>query len=106
MGYAWNGHCYPDANTALDAFILDVHNADGTAITSFTAAPTINFSGVITWSISHRPLTATAATTRTGTTQLILCPYVTFDQWSMQDLFFPVALVFAAFFGFRSGFQP
>lgn len=73
MGYAWGGICRDTGANALDAFVRDMTAGDAAGITTFTTSPTINGSGVVTWSISHRPLTVTAATTRTGTTQLLVC---------------------------------
>lgn len=105
MGYAWNGICYPDANTAKDAFALDVPASNPSGINAFTAAPTVSGSGLITWSISNRPLTGTAATVRTGTTQLQTCTE-SVEQWPIQSIILPVALFFAAFMGFKTGFRP
>lgn len=104
MGYAWSGICHPDTATALTAFAKAVPSADAAGIISFTAQPTINASGLITWSISHRPLTGTDATTRTGTTQLQACTEGV-DQWPVQSLLFIAALFFAAFIGFKSGYR-
>lgn len=106
MGYAWNGQCYQDTASALAAFAEDVPSSAGNAINAFTAAPTINASGLITWSISNRPLTTTTATTRTGTTQLLSCNTEMLDQWPVQSILFYLALVFAALVGFRTGFRP
>lgn len=106
MGYAWNGICYQDANSALAAFAKDVPKVDATGLNAFTAAPTINASGVISWSISNRPLTDTTATVRTGTTQLQTCAESDLSQWPIQSHFFYAALFFAAFLGFRTGFRP
>lgn len=105
MGYAWNGVCYVDAAAAKDAFVLDIPSADSVGITSFTAPPSFTSAGLITWSISHRPLTGTAATTRTGTTQLLGCTTPTMDQWSLQSLLVPLAIFFAAAIGIRSGLR-
>lgn len=103
MGYAWSGACYETTATALEAFAKSVPTSDAAGINSFTSAPTISATGLITWSISNRPLTATAATTRTGTTQLQACTYDSFTPDQIPDLFFVVAMVFAFFIGFRSG---
>lgn len=105
MGYAWGGSCYADTAQALAAFAVDIPNADAAGINAFTAAPTINGTGLISWSISNRPLNTTAATTRTGTTQLLACTEGV-DQWSVQSLLVPALLFFAAFLGFRTGFRP
>lgn len=105
MGYAWNGVCYQDAPAALAAFTEQVPRNDGTAITTFTANPTASGTGLITWSISHRPLTGTAATTRTGTTQLPTCTTEALDQWPVQTLLVVAAVFFAAFIGFRTGYR-
>jgi len=106
MGYAWNGICYQDTSTALAAFSEQVPSSAGNAINSFTAIPTISATGLITWSISNRPLTTTDATTRTGTTQLQACTTETLEQWPIQSILFYLALAFAVFAGFRTGFRP
>lgn len=106
MGYAFKGVCYDRTAGALDAFIKQVPNVDSTGIVTFTALPTISATGVITWSISHRPLTGTAATTRTGTTALPQCSASFMDQYPVQSILLPVAIFFAGFLGFRSGFRP
>lgn len=105
MPYAWSGVCYQDTATALAAFTNDVPTVDAVGILSFTAAPTINASGLITWSISHRPLTGTSATTRTGTTQLLSCTTPTMEQWPVQSLLLPLAIFFAAALGIRTGLR-
>lgn len=105
MGYAWGGVCHQDTASALGAFTVSMANGDAAGITSFTAAPTISGSGLVTWSISHRPLTGTTATTRTGTTQLLTCTDGV-SQWGVQSIMFVAALFFAAMFGFRTGFRP
>lgn len=106
MGYAWKGACYQDTPSALAAFIRDIPSADAAGIITFTATPTVNATGLVTWSISHRPLTGTAATTRTGTTQLPACTTEGFDQWPVQSMLVYLAFFFAAFFGFKTGYRP
>lgn len=105
MPYAWHGVCYQDTATALDAFSLEIPSAGGAGIISFTAAPTISTGGLVTWSISHRPLTGTTATTRTGTTQLQTCTTPTMEQWPVQSVLLPLAIFFAAALGIRSGLR-
>lgn len=105
MGYAWDGVCYQDTASALNAFRDAVPQAGDTGITTFTAQPTISGTGLITWSISHRPLTGTAATTRTGTTQLPSCTTEALDQFPVQTLLVVASLFFAAFLGFRTGYR-
>lgn len=105
MGYAWNAVCYPNVNAALTAFAKDIPSASPSGINAFTAAPTINASGLITWSISNRPLNNNNATTRTGTTQLQSCTSESMDQWPVQSLLFPIAIFFAAFLGLRTGYR-
>lgn len=105
MGYAWNGTCYPDAASAHSAFMRDVPNANAAGILAFTAPPSYNSSGLITWSISHRPLTGTTATTRTGTTQLMTCTE-SLAQWPVQSILFPALLFICFALGFRAGFRP
>lgn len=106
MGYAWNGICYQDASSALAAFADQVPSSSGNAINSFVATPVISGTGLISWSISNRPLTTTDATTRTGTTQLQVCASEGLDQWPIQSILFYLALAFAVFAGFRTGFRP
>ena len=105
MGYAWNGACYPDANSALESFKLDIPSADAAGVISFNAVPSISASGLVSWSISHRPLTGTAATVRTGTTQLQTCTE-SLAQWPVQSILFPALLFICFALGFRSGFRP
>lgn len=105
MGYAWNGACFPDTATALAEFINDVPSVSPTGINSFTAVPTISGTGLISWSISNRPLNSTTADTRTGTTQLLTCTSETMEQWPVQSLLLPIALFFAAFMGFKTGYR-
>jgi len=104
MGYAWNGICYPDTTKALEAFALDVPSSDAAGINSFQSAPSISGAGLITWSISNRPLSGTSATTRNGTTQLQSCAE-SVEQWPVQSILVPALLFFAAFLGFRTGFR-
>lgn len=104
MGFAWNGTCFPDSASALNAFAKSVPSSDASGINSFTDSPTISDTGLVTWSISNRPLTDTAATVRMGTVQLQNCA-VDVSQWPLQSLFVPAALFFAAFMGFRTGYR-
>lgn len=105
MPYAWHGVCYQNTAMALDAFAREIPSADAAGIISFTAAPTISTEGLVTWSISHRPLTGTTATTRTGTTQLQTCTAPTMEQWPVQSVLLPLAIFFAAAVGIRSGLR-
>lgn len=105
MGYAWGGQCHQNTAAALQAFIADMASGNASGINTFTALPTISGTGLITWSISNRPLSGTAATTRTGTTQLPTCTEG-IAQWEVSSLLFVAALFFAAIVGFRSGYTP
>lgn len=104
MGYAWNSVCYPDTASALAAFAKQVPSSNASGINAFTAQPSISGSGLITWSISNRPLNGTTATTRTGTTQLQTCTEGV-DQWPVQSLLFPAILFMCALLGFRTGYR-
>lgn len=106
MGYAWNNVCYQDTASALAAFAKSVPSADAAGINTFTAAPTVSASGLVSWSISNRPLSATTATTRTGTTQLLACSDPAMDQYPVGSLLVVAALFFALVGGFRSGYRP
>lgn len=105
MGYAWGGQCHQDTVSALNAFKLDMTAGNASGINTFTAAPTISGTGLITWSISNRPLSTTAATTRTGTTQLLTCTD-DITQWDVSSIVWIAALFFAAVAGWRTGFRP
>lgn len=106
MGYSWNGVCYPDTAAALSAFALDIPTSNPSGINAFTAAPTINGTGLISWSISNRPFSGSTATTRTGTTQLLTCSEPMMNQWPLESILLVLALFFAAFGGFRAGYRP
>jgi len=106
MGYVWKGHCWPDTGTALNAFIVDTVEANPTGINTFTANPTVNASGLITWSISNRPLTGTSATTRTGTTQLPTCTQFAhnkFELLAVQDVLTAIGIGLAFVVGIVAG---
>jgi len=105
MGYAWNGVCHADTASALDAFAASVPALSGNAITSFSSAPFISGSGLVTWSVISNPLTSADPVTVAGTTQLLNCNEGV-DQWPVQSLLLPIALFFAAFAGFKSGYRP
>lgn len=104
MAYAWNGRCYQDTASALNAFKKDMTSGDAVGINSFSVEPSISGTGLVSWSIVNRPLSSTDATTRTGTTQLLSCDESA-DQWPVQSLVVVCALAFAVFIGFRSGFR-
>ena len=105
MGYAWNGVCHPDTGAALNAFAASVPSVTGAVVNSFAAAPVISGSGLVSWSIFSKPLTSADAVMVTGTTQLLTCSEGV-DQWPVQSLLFPIALFFAAFAGFKTGYRP
>lgn len=108
MGYAWKGNCWPDTATALESFKKDIPTADPVGITTFTAVPTISATGLITWSISHRPLTGTAATTRTGTTQLPTCTHFAdnkFELMAVQDVVTAIGIGLAFVVGIAAGYM-
>lgn len=106
MGFAWNGKCWPDVATALEAFKSDVPNVDAAGINAFTAVPTVNATGLITWSISNRPLNTTSATTRTGTTQLMTCTQYAdnkFELLATQDVVAAIGIGIAFVLGIAAG---
>lgn len=105
MGYAWNGVCFQTTDAALSAFAEQVPSADTQGINAFTVAPTISGSGLISWSISNRPLSADLATVRTGTVQLLPCNTEGMSQWSAQSLLLVCALFFAWAHGFKGGYR-
>lgn len=86
--------------------MVDVVEADAVGINTFTANPTINATGLITWSISNRPLTGTSATTRTGTTQLPTCTQFAdnkFELLAVQDVLTAVGIGLAFVVGIVAG---
>lgn len=103
--YSWNGVCYPDEASALNAFALSVPSVSSGGINTFTAAPTANGSGLVSWSIINRPLSGSSATTRTGTTQMPACSAAQMDQWSPQSLVWIAVLFFAVVAGWHSGYK-
>jgi len=103
MGYAWQGKCFDTTTAALEAFALSVPSVDAATINTFAGVPTISGTGLITWSISNRPLTGTAATTRTGTTQLPFCSPDSISTLPIQDLALVIGLVLCFLVGFRMG---
>jgi len=106
MGYAWNGICYQDTASALDAFAEQVPSVSPAGINAFSVPPSIGGGGLITWSITNRPLNSADATLRSGTTQLFTCTTEGLEQWPVQSIVFYLALAFAVFAGFRTGFRP
>ena len=106
MGYAWNGNCWPDTATALEAFKKDVVDIDSAGINTFTAVPTINATGLVTWSISNRYFSASSATTRTGTTQLPTCTQFAdnkFELLATQDVIAAIGFGLAFVIGIVAG---
>ncbi|MBN8461497.1 MAG: hypothetical protein J0M01_01575 [Dechloromonas sp.] len=104
MGFGWNGVCYPDAPAALEAFALDVPSSDSGGVNAFVGMPSISGGGLVSWSIVKIPFGGDAVTS-TGTTQLQACNEGV-EQWPVQSLLLVVALFFAAFSGFRTGYRP
>lgn len=103
MAFAWAGGCYETPEEAIAAFAKDVPTADATGINSFTQPPTIDPSGLITWSIANRSFSTNKTLIRTGTTQLQTCTYDSFNPSALADITFILAMIFAFFVGFRSG---
>lgn len=106
MPYGWKGVCYSNVNDAVAAFSASLGDVDAFGTITQTSAPTHAGNGLIAWSIKYRPFTATASTTVTGSTQLPYCATPTYSQYPVQSILVPIALFFAAFLGFRSGFRP
>lgn len=103
MGYAWSGVCYETPADALAAFSLSVPSADGSAINAFTAPPTVDGSGLISWSIHHRPMSGLLPSIQTGTTQLQPCDYNSLAALPLADLALVIATVICIALGFRMG---
>ncbi len=105
MGYAWDGVCYATSAKALNAFTASVPQAGDTGVVTLNSA-VINGAGLVSWSIDHYAFADGAAVTQTGTTQLPACSADLFDQIPVQSMLFTLALAFALFAGFRTGFRP
>lgn len=105
MGFLWNGRCYQDGASALQAFRASLTNGDSGGITTFSQPPTIDSAGVVSWSISHRSFTSNSVSTRTGTTQLGSCTQSYFNVDEAISLV-PFIGFFVAFaFGYIAGQQ-
>ena len=87
IGYAFNGHCYPDGDTLHLAFRNQCPTYDGMHINVMTSS-SVNLAGIpiITYSISSRSLdNATAPAARTGTFITTPCAYP--GQLDLNDVF-------------------
>jgi len=104
MGYAWNGVCHQDSASALAAFVEDVPSA-GNAVTTFAGVPSISSGGLVSWSIISQPLTGSDPVTVSSTTQLPACASESLAQLPVQSILVYLAMLFAAFVGFRTGFR-
>lgn len=109
MGYAWQGKCYGDTASALNAFSLSVPTADTQGIVTLASA-SISATGLIAWKAQGVRLQTGPAASVWGpvsyTTQLPTCAAPQLDQWPVQTLLFIVALFFAAMLGFKTGYRP
>lgn len=108
MGYAWNGVCHPTTAAALAAFSTSVPSSNASGINTFTSAPTISGSGLVTWSISNRTFNGTTAITRTGTTQLLTCTEsdtLLPTSWTTPEMILLCAMVGMFAIGFRTGLR-
>lgn len=107
MPYAFNGICYSDVDAALGAFTRSGAGLDPTGILTFTAPPSINSTGLVSWSITRQSFQegATATATYTGVTQLPACSDPS-SQFDIGLVLFICALLFAFFNGFKTGFRP
>ena len=108
MGYAWKGKCWPDTGTALNAFIVDAVEIDPTGVNTFNSLPTINASGVISWSISNRQLNSNTTSTRTGTTQLPSCTQFADNKLELiavQDVISAIGIGLAFVVGIAAGYM-
>lgn len=104
MGYAWNGVCHQSTANALAAFVEDVPSA-GNAVTSFAGTPSITSGGLVTWSIISQSLSGGDPVTVASTTQLPPCASESLAQLPVQSILVYLAMLFAAFVGFRTGFR-
>lgn len=104
MGYAYNGKCYQDSDSALQAFALSVPSSSFEGTVGLVAAPTIS-GGTISYSVGVYNWITNTTTARTNSITLQTCTEG-LDQWSGSSIMFVAALFFAAMLGFRSGFRP
>lgn len=105
MPYAFSGICYPDADAALGAFTRSGAGLDPTGFLTFTAPPSINSTGLVSWSIARQSFQDGTTATYTGVTQLPACSDPS-SQFDIGLVFFICALLFAFFNGFNTGFRP
>lgn len=104
MGYSWNGRCWPDTASALNAFRLDASTIDTYGVNSPTSV-TVNSSGLVSWTIATRTFSGSTTVSRWGTVQLETCSDPGMNQYSEQSLLFIVAIFFAFILGFKTGFN-
>lgn len=104
MGFAWNGVCYSSTSKALSAFSATVPQSDGSAVVTLNSA-VINGGGLINWTITHTPFVGDSSTV-SDSTQLPPCPSDLLNQLPVESMLFSLALAFAFFAGFRTGFRP
>lgn len=107
MPYAFNGRCYETTAEGLKAFQVSFPRVDGTATEALNSS-SINATGLVTFSIAHRPLTTNTVTARTGTLQLTACTdsYVNqFEALAIQDIAVGIGIALAFAIGFAGGFK-
>lgn len=106
--YAWKGVCYQDTPSALQAFLLDATTIDSGGVVVVVSA-SINTSGLVTWTGKGSQISGSSVTswgTTSFSTQLNACAAPGMGQWPVQSFLFILALFFAAFLGFRTGYRP
>lgn len=107
MGWAFNGKCFPDTGTALNAFVLETVKIDPVGFNYFSMPPTINSGGLITWSIYNKPLTTSnLPSLRTGTLQLPTCLEFSdnkFELLAVQDVLAAIGIGLAFVVGIVAG---
>ena len=104
MGYAFNGQCHPEPSGALSAFIASFPQVTPGGINTLTAAPTINASGVISYSLNSLSVNGSTSSTTASVLQLSSCTPVWTD-YPPQFIAFLLAVFFAFAIGLSHGRQ-
>lgn len=110
MGFFSKGVCYQEGWQAMQQWLAQYPYRDGTIVYSIAGdtAQQINYDVANTqWSYAESAYDGTALTSRTMVVQFPECrqEWVPLNHLPQTQLWFVLALVFAALIGFRTGFR-
>lgn len=102
MGFSYNGRCYQDGPTVLDAFNIQFPIVDGTSVVDLVSSSiTTAEPPVLTYEVLSRQWSTDTLTSRTGSITLESCTVTGLDQYHVQSIIFPVVMVFAFLMGWN-----